>query len=142
VWADAILSAEKLHLTRLMAWAALSVLAATVVFVLLAARRIRSPLLEHFALQAAGWGVAIAVIVFIEWRGLHLRDVSGMARLERTLWMNIGLDIGYVGLGVTLALAGRLMGRRLAAVGAGLGIVLQGLALLLLDLQFAVLVSR
>ena len=125
-----------------MIWAALSVLAATILFVLLAARRIRSPLLEHFALQMAGWGVVLAAIVFFEWRGLAMRDVSGAARLERVLWLNIGLDAGYVAVGVTLAVAGRLMARRLAAVGAGLGIVLQGLALLLLDLQFAVLVSR
>jgi hypothetical protein len=142
VWADALLSAEKQHLLRLLTWAALSIVAGTLVLLMLAARRARSPLLEHFAIQTAGWGVVIGIVAFFGWHGLHLRDVSGAARLERTVWMNIGLDAGYVGIGLTLAIAGRMMGRRLGAVGAGLGIVLHGLALLVLDLQFAVMVSR
>ena len=47
--------------------------------------------------------------------------------------MNLGLDAGYVAVGVTLALTGWLLGRRLAPVGAGIGIVVQGIALIALD---------
>jgi hypothetical protein len=142
VWSDIILDAERRHLVRLLLWAGLSIIGATTVLVMLAARRTRSPLLEHFAIQMAAWGVLFGAIGFVEWHGLHLRDLAGAARLERVAWMNIGFDCGYVGIGATLALAARRMGRSMAGMGAGVGIIVQGLALLLLDLHFAALVSR
>lgn len=142
MFADTILDAERQHLVRLLLWAGLSILAGTLVFVMLAARRSRSPLLVHFAMQTAGWGVVIGAIAAVGWHGLHLRDLAGAARLERILWLNIGLDIGYVGIGLALAIAGRALARRMSVVGAGTAVVVQGLALLLIDLQFAALVSR
>lgn len=142
MWADSLLTAERHHLLLLLVWAASSIIAATLLLVILTARRLPSPLLRHFAIQVAGWGALIGIVALVGWHGLHLRDVAGAARLERVVWLNIGLDLGYVATGVTLAVASRLMGRRMGAVGAGLGIVLHGLALLLLDLQFAVVVSR
>ena len=142
MWADILFSAERQHLLRLIVWAAVSVLTGTVLLTMLLARRIRSPLLTHFALQTAGWGIVVAVIAGLGWRGLHLRDVSGAARLERLVWMNTGLDLGYLGIGVTLIVVGRLLGRRMSLVGAGVAVVIQGAALFLLDLQFAGLVSR
>ena len=142
VWADIILSAERQHLLRLLAWSGLSIILGTSVIVVVAARRVRSPLLTHFAAQTILWGVLIALLTGIAWRGLHLRDVGGAARLERLLWMRIGLDIGCVAVGATLGLAGRLTTRRMEMLGAGVGVVVQGAALLLLDLQFAGLVSR
>ena len=77
-----------------------------------------------------------AVDLAIVWwarQGLALRDYDGALALERFLWLNVGLDVGYVGVGVTLAWAGWVLGRRLGAVGAGLGVVTQGLALLVLE---------
>ena len=71
-----------------------------------------------------------------------MRDLSGAARLERELWMTIGLDVGYVAVGAVLALTGWWLARKLATVGAGVAIIVQGLALLLIDLQFAAIVSR
>jgi hypothetical protein len=146
VWSDVVLNAERLHLLRLFTWAGLSVIGATLIFVMLAARRVSSPLLRHFGIQMAAWGVVIAVAAFYWWHGLHLRDVSGAARLERLAWVNIGLDVGYVGIGATLALSSRALANRMASgmagVGAGTGIMVQGLALLLLDLHFVSLVSR
>jgi hypothetical protein len=56
--------------------------------------------------------------------------------------MNIGADAGFAGMGCVLALCGRILVRNAAAVGAGIGIVVQGLGLLLIDLQFASIVSR
>jgi hypothetical protein len=44
--------------------------------------------------------------------------------------------VGYVAVGVTLALTGWVVGRRLGAVGAGAGVVVQGAALFLLDWLF------
>jgi hypothetical protein len=142
VWADVILSAERQHLLRLLAWSGLSILLGTSVVVMLAARRARSPLLTHFAIQTIAWGVVIALISGLSLRGLQLRDVGGAARLERLLWMRIGLDIGCIGVGATLWLTSRATTRRMELVGAGVGVIVQGLALLLLDLQFAGLVSR
>ncbi|HEY4304087.1 MAG TPA: hypothetical protein VGM82_06450 [Gemmatimonadaceae bacterium] len=142
VWADVILSAERQHLLRLLAWSGLSIVLGTSVAVIIAARRLRSPLLTHFAMQTIGWGVTLGALSMLSWRGLHLRDVGGAALLERILWMRIGLEIGCLAVGATLALAGRSTERRLAFFGAGVGVMVQGAALLLLDLQFAGLVSR
>jgi hypothetical protein len=142
VWADTVLHAEQQHLLRLMVWAALSILAATGVATTLAMRRVRSPLLNHFSIQMAAWGLIDAAIAGVSWNTAHLLDLSGAAHLERMLWMNIGLDAGYVAVGATIALCAWLIARRLGPVGAGVGIVIQGAALLLLDLQFASSISR
>jgi hypothetical protein len=142
VWSDTFLHAEQQHVLRLLLWAGLSVVAATAIAMLMAMRRVRSGLLSHFAMQMALWGLVIGVIAALEWRGVHLRDLSGAARAERLLWMNIGFDAGFVGMGVVLGLCGRLLARNSAAVGAGVGILVQGFGLLLIDLQFASMVSR
>jgi hypothetical protein len=142
VWADTLLRAEQQHLLRLLAWAGLSVIAATALAATLRLKRIRSPLLQHFGLQTVAWGVVIAVVAATGLRGASVRDVAGAARLERLVWMNVGLDVGYVGIGAALALAAWQLSRRMSVVGAGVGIVVQGLALLVLELQFAAVVSR
>jgi hypothetical protein len=142
VWADTLLHAEQQHLLRLLLWSGLSIIAGTAAITTIAARRLRSPLLAHFSLQIIGWGVVIGAIAAFEWHGLHLRDVSGEIRLERLLWMNVGLDAGFVGIGGVLGASGRFLARNEGAVGAGVAIAVQGLALLLIDLQLAAVVSR
>lgn len=142
MWADTLLHAEQQHLLRLLLWAGLSVVAATAVAAVVALRRMRTPFLTHFAIQLAVWGVAIGVIAAVGWHGAHTRDISAASRLDRLLWMNVGLEIGYVAVGAVLALSGWLLARRMGAVGAGMGIMIQGLALLVIDLQFAAMVSR
>jgi hypothetical protein len=142
VWADTLLRAEQQHLLRLLVWAGLSIVAATALATTLTARRIESALLRHFGLQTIAWGVVIAAIAVMNLRGARLRDVAGAARLERLVWMNVGVDIGFVGIGAALALTAWLVARRMSVVGAGVGIIVQGLALLVLELQFAALVSR
>ncbi len=142
MWSDIVLAAERQYLLRLLVWAALSLVAGTAVFALVAVRRIRSPLLNHFAIQMIAWGLAVAALAGAGWTGLHLRDLAGAARLERLTWLTIGLDVGLAAVGVTLSLVGRAVGRRMALVGAGAGLVIQGSALFLLALQFAVVVSR
>jgi hypothetical protein len=142
VWADTVLHAEQQHLLRLLAWAALSILGGTGVATTLVIRRARSPLLVHFAAQMGLWGVVLAAVAAVEWNNARLRDLSSAVRLERLLWMNIGLDAGYVAVGATLGLTGWLIARRLGPVGAGIGVCVQGLALLVLHLQFASMISR
>jgi hypothetical protein len=142
VWSDTFLHAEQQHVLRLLLWAALSIVAATTVAVTIAMRRSQSALLSHFALQMALWGLAVGSIAALDWHGLHLRDVAGAARVERLLWMNIGFEVGVVGMGGVLVFCGRVLTRNAAAIGAGTGILVQGLGLLLIDLQFASMISR
>lgn len=135
MFADTLLGLERAHLLRLVAWGAGSVLAGTLLVALVVLRRAAGPaaLVRHFGVQTAAWGVVNLAIAGWAWRGLALRDHAGARGLERFLWLNLGLDAGYVGVGMTLALTGWVVGRRLGAVGAGAAVVVQGLALLLLD---------
>jgi len=136
MFADTLLALERAHLLRLGAWAIGSLLAGTLLLALVALRRAAGPqpLLRHFGIQTAAWGAVDLAIVLWAWRGLALRDHAGATALDRFLWLNLGLDVGYVAVGATLAVAGWTLGRRLGAVGAGLGVVVQGAALFLLDL--------
>jgi hypothetical protein len=127
---------------RLFLLAGLSIVAGTGLAAMLVARRERSILLRHFAIQMAAWGLVVAIFAGVSWAGVHMRDVSGAARLERFVWLSVGFDAGIVAVGATLAIAGYVMARSAAALGAGTAIAIQGLSLFLLDLHFAALISR
>jgi hypothetical protein len=142
MWADTLLAAERAHLLRLVAWGAASVLLGTALLAWLTLGRRGSPLLRHFAIQVAAWGAIDLVIAAVASRNLVPRDLAAATRLDRLLWLNIGLDAGYVLVGLTLLLAGWRLGRRLGLMGAGIGVVVQGAALLLLDLMLAAHISR
>ena len=142
MWADTLQVAERAHLLRLLAWAAASVLAGTALLAWMRAGERVSPLLKHFAIQAVAWGAVNAMLVAGLISSLAPRDVASATRLDRILWLSIGLDSGFVLVGVTLATAGWRMGRRLGLVGAGTGVIVQGGALLLLDLILAARISR
>jgi sulfite exporter TauE/SafE len=88
------------------------------------------------------WGAIDLVLAALAWRGLAERDVVGATKLDRLLWLNTGLNIGYIAVGVTLAVVGWQLGRRLGLVGAGLGVTVQGLALLVLDAHFLGVINR
>ena len=142
MWADTLFRAEQQHLLRLLLWAATSILGGTALGVTTAVRRVKSPLLTNFASQTAAWGVLIGGIASVWWQTVALRDLAGAARLERMLWMTMGLDIGFIAVGAVLAITAWMLSRRLGGVGAGTAIAIQGLALLVLDMQFANTVSR
>lgn len=142
MWSDSLLRLEQLHLLRLLAWGGASVVAGSILFVLLRIRQRRSPLLLHFAIQTLAWGAVVLALAGFGWHGLALRDHVSAVRLDRLVWLNVGLDAGYVAVGATLALCGWMLGRRLAPVGAGIAIIIQGLALALLDLTFAAGIVR
>ena len=141
MWADTLLTYEQGHLLRLGVWAVISVLSGTVLLAVLTARRLEAPLLKHFAIQTGAWGAVNALIALWAWRGLAMRDFAGTQKLLNILWLNTGLDVGYAAVGLTLVIVGWRWERRLGAVGAGLGVVLQGLALALLDLRLIVLIG-
>jgi hypothetical protein len=113
-----------------------------VLLTLLRIRRTESVLLTHFAIQSLAWGIVDLAIALWARHGLALRDLSGAVSLDRFVWLNIGLDVGYIGVGVTLALLGWRIGPRRGLIGAGLGVAVQGLALTVLDLQLAAGIVR
>lgn len=141
-WADSLLALERLHLLKLTLWGALSVVVGTTLIAVLRARRVDSPLLLHFGIQTAAWGLVDLAIVLWARPRVALRDLAEAVALDRFVWLNIGLDAGYVLVGITLALCGWRLGRRLGLIGAGIGVVVQGLALLVLDLQLSAGIVR
>lgn len=141
MWADTLLTLEQGHLLRLGVWAGISILFGTVLLAILVVRRLAAPLLKHFAIQTAAWGAVNALIALWAWRGLTMRDFAGTQKLLNILWLNTGLDLGYAAVGFTLVIVGWRWERRLGAVGAGLGVVVQGLALALLDLRLILLIG-
>ena len=110
--------------------------------VLLLRRRERSSLLEQFGIQTVGWGTVDLVLALAGRHRLALRDLAGATRLDRFLWLNIGLDAGYVMVGLALFVIGWRVARRPGLVGAGLGVIVQGIGLAVLDLALAAQVSR
>lgn len=142
MWADTLRAAEQSHLLHLLAWGAASITAGTALVLVVVVRRWSSELLFHFAAQMAIWGGAILLRTGFGWSRVGLRDLAGFAGLDRSLWLAVGLDIGCVAVGLTLAVAGWKLGRRLAVVGAGAGVMTQGFGLLLLHLQFLATLSR
>ena len=136
MWADSLFSAERQHLILLLTWSIASLVVGTAIGLVLLARGVRSSLLRHFAAQLVLWGVAETAIAAVSWRALRFRDAAAAAQLEHSLWMNVGLEFGYIGVGATLALTGWFASRRLGPVGAGAAIAAQGVALVLLDVRF------
>lgn len=142
MWADTLLAAERAHIVRLLAWGGGSVLMGTALLAWLHLGRRRSLLLEHFGIQTAAWGVVELALGAIAHASLAERDLAAATRLDRLLWLNVGLDVGYVLVGLTLVVTGWTFGRRLGLVGAGLAVMVQGFALVLLDLLLASQISR
>lgn len=140
MWADTLLNLERGHLLRLGLWAVASVLVGGMLF-LLFRRRENTAFLRHFAVQMMAWGIIDGALVAWGWQGLALRDYASATQLQKFLWLNVGLDGGYVGIGITLAAASWILGKRLGAVGAGVGVVVQGFALLVLDLRLLTLME-
>ena len=141
-WSDTLLAVERLHLLKLLVWGALSVGAGTALVAFVRVRGIKSDLIRHFAIQSAAWGLVDIFIAIWARRGLQLRDFAGAVSLDRFVWLSIGLDAGYAVVGMTLAIAGWTLGRRLGLVGAGAAVTVQGLALAVLDLQLAASIVR
>lgn len=141
-WADTLLDVERLHVLKLLVWGALSVGVGTALLAYLRVRRVDSALLQHFAIQTVAWGVIDIAIAAWARQGLAMRDLASAVALDRFVWLNVGLDLGYVAVGATLALMGWKLGRRHGIVGAGTGVIVQGCALTLLDLQLAAAIVR
>jgi uncharacterized protein YPO0396 len=82
---------------------------------------------RHFGIQSAAWGAVNLV--------LALAGRSGSPPSAAFLWVNVGLDVGYVAVALTLILTGRRFGAP-GLRGAGWAVVPQGIFLLLADLIY------
>jgi hypothetical protein len=127
---------------RLAVWGGSSLIVGIVLLGLLRVRKVRSSLLDHFGIQTAAWGAVDLALALAGMQRLELRDLTAATRLDRFLWLNIGLDVGYAMVGITLVVMGWRVARRPGLVGAGLGVVIQGFALAILDLLLAGQISR
>jgi hypothetical protein len=138
---DSLLDWERFHLLKLGIWAAVCVLVgATALWTI--RRRANVDLARHFAMQTAAWGAVNLAIVAFAAGTVAPRELAAVVSLDRFLWLNVGLDVGYVAVGATLALVGWRLVRRHGLIGAGLGVIVQGLALCILDLQLTAHISR
>jgi hypothetical protein len=142
MWADTLEAAERAHLLRLVLWGGASLLVGTALVVLLRVGRQRSSLLDQFGIQNAAWGTVEVVLGALRLRSLSIRDLAGATRLDRIVWSSIGLEVGVVLVGITLIVVGWRVARRPSLVGAGLGVIVQGAALAMLDLALAAQISR
>ena len=142
MWADTLEAAERAHALRLLVWAAASILGGTSLLALLRVRGHESALLKHFAIQTVIWGTGIALLAAWLFQSLAPRDIGSATRLDRTLWLHIGLDAGVVAVGITLVTVGWRLSQRVKLLGAGMGVTVQGCALALLDLMLAGQISR
>jgi hypothetical protein len=142
MWSDTLLAAERSQLIRVVLWAVASAVLGTALVAVVTLRRIAAPIIVAFAIQTLAWGSAELIITVVRWQTLSMRDVSSATRLDRLTWFSAGVDIGIVGAGVTALTVAWFCGRRLKTMGAGLGIIVQGLGLLVLDLRFASIIAR
>jgi hypothetical protein len=109
------------HLKRLTVW---SVLCVAVGGVLLF---VTAPNLRSFAWMTLGWA---AVNLAIAFASRASRKPQDLRKLREFLMLNLGLNVGYVGVGATLALAAGDP----AAKGSGWAVIVQGAGLFVLDL--------
>lgn len=63
MWADTLLALERGHLLRLALWGGGSVLAGSALLAWLALAHRVAPLVRHFAIQCAAWGLVDLAIV-------------------------------------------------------------------------------
>jgi len=142
MWSDTVLAAERSHLIRVVIWSVTSAVLGTTFVAIIAGRRMSAPIALWFAIQTLVWGSVELIVAAARWSALSMRDVSGATRLDRLTWFAIGIDVGIVAAGITAVLMARRLTRNLGAVGGGLGVVVQGLGLLVLDLTFASILAR
>jgi hypothetical protein len=134
MWADTLQSLEQQHFLQLAAWGAVSVLIGALLLLVLQIGRMRAPLASHFAIQCAIWGAAALIWGAYRYQSVPLRDYDSAASLARWLWLAIALGAGGIVVGITFAWGGWAFGRRIGAIGTGIGLVVQASALVFLDL--------
>jgi hypothetical protein len=150
MWSDVVFQIERVHLLRLLLWAAMSTVAGTALLVLSVALGRGSAMLRRFASVCTLFGAVELLASIAAYRRLGLRDLAGATRLERLAWLQLGLFIGLAAVGVTTWAVGRSVCSRagapremaLPSVGGGVAIALHGVALATLELLLLAALSR
>jgi len=148
MWADTLQQAERLHLLRLCLWGGLTTLAGTTLLVFAYARAVRPILVVRFGWVCGSLGLVELLTGLFAYRGVALRDVASATRLDRMAWLQLGLFLGLMGVGVTLALTSRVIKvasaefHSASLAGGGIAVALHGLALATLELLLIAQVSR
>jgi hypothetical protein len=117
------------HLIKLGIWAIFSIVSSLVILW----KGYKNHFWQNFGLQFLVWGLIDGIIVAIGLRDTTRLDITGIIGLREFLWLNEGLDIGYVAVGITLFLVGKHANYSAKLVGAGSSVFIQGAVLLLLD---------
>jgi hypothetical protein len=150
MWSDVVLQIERVHLLRLLFWGGASTVAGTGLLVIAYTQGHASAVIRRFALVCALFGGWELILGAVDYHELALRDLSGATRLERLAWMELGLFLGMIGVGATMAIVARAVGPRvtdsaesaLPWMGAGIAVVLHGAALATLELLLLAALSR
>lgn len=142
MWSDTLLAAERAHVIQLILWAVSSAVLGTSIVAVVTLRRMAVPIIQWFAVVALVGGLAELAIALVRWQSLAMRDVSSATRLDRLTWFNAGLDVGIIAAGLTMVAFAWVAGRRLSILGAGLGALVQGLGLLVINLTFVSILAR
>jgi hypothetical protein len=135
MWADTLQTLEQQHDLKLLFWGGASVLIGSLILLAFRLWRVKAPLASHFAAQCAVWGAAAVLWGGYAYQRVPLRGYDEAASLARFLWLALALEAGAIIVGVTFATFGWMFGRRIGAVGTGIGVVVQAGALLFLDLM-------
>jgi hypothetical protein len=141
--ARALPEAQRAHLWRVGAWGAANVVLGA--SLLAASCRGDQPARHGFGVQSAAWGainVGIAAVGLSGGLGDPAASLADAIRAENgyadVLLLNLGLNVGYAGVGAALVAVGHRAGiespsTRGALRGHGWALVLQGAGLLVLD---------
>ncbi len=125
--------------TQLFGWSAFSIFGGVALMLLLS-----DPFWQGIGLQGVVWGVIDAGIAFFGQLGMRRKvarlddpndtrlQIEEARRLRRLLFINAGLDVLYVAVGVGLIVTFGV--DNVFARGNGVGVVIQGAFLLLFDL--------
>lgn len=101
-------------------------------------RRLGDEELRHFGQQTVAWGLVDAAIAAAGMRTRDRPDEKKRAqRLRKLLWVNAGLDVGYISVGLAWRRRGTASAR-----GNGHAVIVQGAHLLVLDVAHALELHR
>ena len=139
----ALVDLERAHLIRLAVWSVASIMIGIIAFLAARSRTgAQWDFWRHLGIQCAAWGAVDLCIAAAAWSSIAPRDFVGAVALDRFLWLNIGLDVGYVMVGATLMAFGLRAPRRAGLIGAGVAIVVQGAVLVWLDALLSASIVR
>lgn len=131
------------HLLLYFIWSIFSIISGLFVF-------LSSHLIFHyFFMMTLSWGVinlVIAALLYLHIRGHHyledsmVKQIKIQHHIEKYLYLNIGLDVGYIGIGsLMLVFSFTTSTLHKLWLGFGTAILAQGIIMLLLDVCFHVL---